>query len=385
MPIKTNPWSEAATREAAVPSRGRLLRAGLLALAALWAAACGTEKPIEERVVLRFDSQGNLDLELRIELDPTDPQSSDPVSERIREAENRFLAGLDDWSPRFARVAEAEEETFRWRKKKGGLILVERTLVGVDPRELSEILADTPVVVSYEEGSDFAELSFFAGAPAGGGAQERQELQRDIARWADRIAALFAEAEGVYRYLDENPKRALVLLAPFILAEDREQVQEPELTPREEALLDAFNAAIDGVLAANFVQPGASRTLVERSRRFYDPFPARFDLEIPEDPSAVEGFVRSGDGWSVPQVSLRSALEALAEDDRWLAPNPLYLLTDGESTPDEESLEFFVELLDPEIREIPDGPQILEALEQNLAPEEIYRLRWPLSREEPAG
>ncbi len=341
-------------------------------LAGLLLLACfDFTPPVEENLLLSFLADGGLRVRLTVELHhPEGKRASSNLGRRVRQMEQELLAGWDPWSKRFGE-AGAAIESFHWEKEEGRLVYLERNLVLDDPQALTGVLADTPIHATYAVDDGVAELALYPGVPGRASRRERREVERTLETWTGLLVDYFQALETLYRYLDLRPDRALPCLGN-LFENDQDY---GELTAEEDLLLENVGDATSGLLEVLDVDTERAYSLDELSRKVYDPFPARFVIELPSSAVEVEGFLALGDQWTVPGLSLWSALELLD-----LTPDPLTAWVAHERVAPDAP--FDVKAFADRERMVMsvEEPEIRDALHAALTPADVYRVSWRLDQ-----
>ena len=354
----------------------RAFRAPIFLASGLFLTGCW-EQPVDERLHLTFHSDESLEMEVSVELHHGAGRTS-AVEERLRDLEDALVKGQDPWKPRFDRIDPLEED-FYWRKEEGRLQFLARKARLEDAVSLAEFLRDTPIqaVYSRDEEAAVAEVAFYPGLPLGATRRERRQLEEAMEAWTQALEAYFASGGALYRYLETQPHRAEACFAYLFEDEALAEAEGPP-TAEEEALLDQLAGAMGQVLEVLEVDGETAYSLDELSRRVYDPFPARLSVSPPDRPTEVEGFRAAGGDFSVPGLSLWSALEGL--EGRWLAPDPLLVHLDHLRAQTDLPFDAAVFSARPRRAENPPSAEgIQEEVEALLRPADVYRLRWPIA------
>ena len=123
------------------------------------------------------------------------------------------------------------------------------------------------------------------------------------------------------------------------------------------------------------VPPDSAYSPEELSRLVYDPSPASILVRVPGPVLEAEGFLDQGSGiLRVPTLSLWGAFTRI--QDRWLSPDPVVIYYEhlaGGKKP--LALEDF--LASPRsAASAPSPAELLRALEEQLMPAAVYRVRW---------
>ncbi len=347
------------------------LLALLSVLGGLLLVACfDLRPPVEERLLLSFQPGGALRVRLTIELrHPEGRRAASNLGRRLRQREEELLAGWDPWSRRFGE-AGAGLESFYWEKAEGRLVYLERGLVLEDPAELAGLLADTPIHATYRLEDGIAELALYPGTAGEATRRERRQVERALEDWSGTLAAYFEAAAELYGYLELRPDRALACFGNLFENDD----EYGELTAREEPLLEALGDATSEILEVLDVDDERAYSLDELSRKVYDPFPARFTVELPAPAVEVEGFRRAGEGWAVPGLSLWPAFELL--EGEWLAPDPLIAWVAHQRAAPDDPFDVRAFAARGRSAHAAGALEVLGALEAALTPADVYRLTW---------
>ncbi|MCP3961246.1 MAG: hypothetical protein GY719_25650 [bacterium] len=359
----------------------RVASLGLALLCLLWTACFDLDQPVDEHLLISFWGEHprmHLSVELR---HPENADDSSALARRLLRLEEELLGGLDPWPDRFGRP-RAPTESFSWTKEEGRLVRLRRDLILDDPRDIPAVLSDTAIQTTYTEEDGVAELSFFPSLAGRATRRERREMEQVLGTWSAALEDYYQAAEALYRYLDTRPDRAVPCFAEIF---DQDDDKQGEILPEEEELIEAYGEAAGEVLDVLDTDQKREYTLDELSRRVYDPFPARFEVELRKDPIEVEGFVRSAHGWVVPGLSLWATFEHL--EGKWLVPDPLVAWVTSLRASPSGKTDVDVELFasDPRRAFAPDSLEIRDAIEAGLTPEDVYRITWPVAKSDTAA
>lgn len=327
---------------------------------------------VQEALLLSFLPDGGLRARLTIELrHPEGKRASSNLGRRVRQTEQELLAGWDPWSKRFGE-AGAALEVFHWEKEAGRLVYLERNLILDDPRDLTDLLADTPIHASYSVEDGVAELNLYPGAPDRASRRERRQVERTVESWSEHLADYLQALEKLYRHLDLAPDRTLPCFGHLFESDDA----YGELTEEEELLLEAIGDATAELLEVLDVDAERAYSLDELSRKVFDPFPARFIIELPSRSLEAGGFLPSGEQWLVPGLSLWSALKQLVP-----AADPLTAWVAHERAATDKP--FDVDAFAARDRSLSSvtEPELRNALALALAPADVYRVTWRVARD----
>lgn len=390
-------------------TRARQVARLALASAVLLAVGC-FEDPVEETLTVAFDAEGGVTVSLETRFFETGrARTNAAFAARLEDEQTSRTEGYNRWNLWFDQI--------RWPNENGEVFerederLVRHSLWARDddaPSALRAFFVESPVeagLVVVEGGAaggaaDLYELSIQAfGTDAT--RSERLQVERALDGWASALADYYRETIELWRYIEANPARAEACL--WRLFDELIDVEEdaPELTEREEQLLDRIEERSHVVLEL-FELPGdRAFTLQELSRKVYDPFPARFVISLPTVPSVVEGFAATaptsrepgGARFTVPRRSLWAAFEAL--EGRWLSPDPLVLKVrllsqdPAQSGGEDPEIEPRVDFALADLMSSPftyEKPPLASAIEQQLREglegegRDFYRLSWAVPR-----
>lgn len=364
--------------------RVAVLAAALTALITL--GGCFDE-PIREELTLELSADDRVTLTLETHLAKLTQEESTPeLRARLAEERRKLASGEDDWTARFD-SAEALTDSVTHARTAGVLTAVRRQAeidLIKDPEALRRFFADTLVAVTWRTTTAERELFLEPLAPGRASYRDRQRLNRRLASWTAAVADYFTAAGELYEYLERYPERRrpvfAVVLDDAVIEADR--ADEEILADAEKPLVEALSDAMAAVLEVLTLEPGEAFSLNEISRLVYDPFPARVRILLPATATAVEGFV-PGDSpreWKVPEISLWSALAALAAPR--LSPDPLALLVAseagllGRSEPAPPFALDSVALGELRYPLDPDADELRREVEGRLAAQPVYRLSW---------
>ncbi len=298
--------------------------------------------------------------------------------ERIESVRRDLLESRDDWSRRIESVEPALERTI-WDREEGNLRSVSRRVALEHPGDLTRFFSDTLIQAQFTPLDGESELTLTPGSGSRASRSQRAEFEARRAAWLESYARYLRATDGLYAYLGQHPSRAAACLAE-VFREEVDAVEKEEAgapTQEEKELTDAVRASIDETLEL-FTLPGQSPySLEELSRLVYDPFPAPLTVQVPGAILQVEGFVETGESVvKVRDLGLWEALGALR--DRWIDPDLLWLKYRLQI--DNKPLDLTALVSANRHARVPaTSVEIQQALEENLAPAPVYRLRWSTS------
>ena len=339
------------------------------------------EPPVTESLELRILRGGASLVSIGVALrDPSDYDREPRVKQRLESEARALDERTDPWSARLRRI-EPERQREVVDRQRGRLRRVTRQVLLGNRADLRELFRDTGVDVAYAEGKDWAELTLVPGRSSRATAAQRLRLDRDLDAFSANLGSYAAATRKLYDYLDANPARARACLAEALSV----KIKGEKLTDVESALATSVNDAIGAICAALDPAPGEPYTLDELSRLVYDPFPAPMLVTVAGEIVEREGF--PGELKSplrIPVFSIWSAFERL--DGRWFSPDPALALwrDDLAKTGKEFDLEGFV-ALPRRAGPAPTASEVRGAIENELRPAPVYRVRWtPAAKDDAA-
>ncbi len=354
----------------------RRLAAVVLALPLV---AC-LEPPVSESLDVRMLRDGASVVSVGVLLrDPSDYDKAPRVQQRL-EAEARSLEnGSDPWSARL-RHAEPERQRDIVDRERGGVRRVLRHALLREPEDLRQFFRDTGVGVTYADGKNWAELTLTPGRPARATAAQQKRLEVELDAFSGNLADYSAAMERLYDYLDANPERARACLGEVLSV----NTEGEQLTDEESALTARVNEAIGAIGAVLDPAPGEPYTLDEISRLVYDPFPAPLRVTVSGEIVEREGFPgEMASPLQIPVFSLWSAFERL--EGRWFSPDPALAMWRDDLAKTGQPFDLDAFLASPRRAAVaPTGSEVRSAIEKQLRPEPIYRVRWTPAEESEA-
>jgi hypothetical protein len=349
------------------------LRVVLIALLCLPLTAC-FEEPVREHLHLTIHSDGTVIATVVQEIAPSDRSPENrALADRLEESREALEYDLDPWSQRFANLQPAAEhqsierahgELLRWIHS-AAFASFDSFLPLVEADGLTGTLASD---------SRVTELSLF---PTGGSRAtypQRQEVERQLARWSAWLAEYLGAVAALYNHLDHHPDRAVPCFAHVF--DKHEGLDETgPLSQIEEDLVAEVKESMEWVATALLVTDDEAFSLNELSRFVYDPFPTRLTISVDTDFLSATGFIDRGSFVERPAVDVWNALRAL--EGRWVSPD---LVTAAAApVPDEHQPDPDVLLLASRPRSFSTAPtaaQVEAAISSELVPEDILQLRW---------
>lgn len=343
-------------------------------LAALLLSALLTgcfEEPVRETLHLVFHQDGRVEVTARTRLSAYHLERGHPrLQLRLRQRQRALVEGWDRWPLRFD-VARPAEETTLLRREEGELLEVERFAVLDEPDAVGRFFSDHLTAVYRVSPAD-AEVAFYptSGVRATGG--ERQQVERALDGWSEALARHIEATAALYRYLEAHPERARPTMRG-VFGQVDEGDPEAALTAREDSLVRSVRRSMEAVTAVLEVPDDDAWSLNELARKVYDPFPALLTLEVPGEVTEVEGFAQRNGAWSVPGLDLWRTVRAL--EGRWIAPDPVVALVDAELAYRSVDVDDWL-TTGRRVAATPDPGAVRTAVEESLAAEPVYRLRW---------
>jgi len=340
-------------------------------LMALPLAGC-LEPPVSETLEVRILRGGASLVTVGVSLrDPSDYDNAPRVQQRLESEARELVSGADAWSDRLRRVAPSRQRDVVDRDR-GRLSRLQRRALLAGPADLREFFRDTGVGVAYAEGDGWAELTLTPGRPSRATSAQRQRLETELDAFAAGLANYAAATKRLYDYLSVNPERARACLGAIVA----DKAEGESLTNDEAVLVNGVDDAVGTITAVLGPVPGEPFTLDEISRLVYDPFPAPMLVAVPGTIEEREGFPGElASKLTIPVFSIWSAFQRL--EGRWFSPDPALAMWrhDTDKSGDPFDLDTFLAL--PRRAEAaPLESEVRGAIENQLKPETVYRVRW---------
>jgi hypothetical protein len=330
-------------------------------------SACASQSPINNRLVIDFDRDGQR-ARITSSTDLALDYRGHVMEQRLAVERDAILANRDEWSHRFAAV-NADSERLLLDKDHGVLQHVERSAV-VDRDQLHRFFSDTPITLSLARGAGWTELTLYPGTSSRATRPQREEVQRLLASWS-RDGAAYVDAVGkLYSYLDAQPLRADAVFTVLFSGDGVHAAYE-----EEEALINGVVKAMDRITDRMQQSQPAAYTVDEEFDLVYNPFPAELLIHTPHAIAAVENLERRADDTvAVHRAGILDAVRSL--EGQWVSPDPLALVVRA----DEENRDI------PTPRELAAMPRkwtpmvsatdIEHAITTALTPPAAYKVRW---------
>ena len=377
----------AATAFGARPRRA-LFSLAPLALA-LFTLSC-FDQPVTESMEIRFLPGGGAMVRVVVRLSSPDRFRDSPAArERIEATRRDILDARDPWALRMRSLEPVSDRTI-WDRQAGSLVRADRRVLLEDAQALGRFFSDTLVRAAVAVGEKETEFTLTPGPGSRASRQQREAWKEELEKWASALARYLEDGERLYAYLGKNPDRAEACFASvfseILSGEARARHEKP--SAEDAALLEPFNKAMEEVLNLFAVPPDSAFSPEELSRLVHDPFPASLLVRIPGPVLEVEGFQDQGSGvLRVPPLSLWGAFTRI--QDRWLSPDPVVIYYEhlaGGKKP--LVLEDFLGRPRSASR-TPSPGDLLRALDEQLKPAAVYRVRWSTENlpetEDPGG
>jgi hypothetical protein len=355
-------------------------RRAVVILFALPLAGC-LEPPVSESLDVKMMHGGASVVSVGVVLrDPSDYDKSPRVQQRLESAARELEEGSDPWSKRL-RSVEPNRERDILDRDHGKLRRVVRHAALDGPADLREFLRDTGVGVAYADGDGWAELTLTPGRTGRATSAQRQRLEVQLDEFTAGLTKYAAAMKELYDDLETNPDRARVCLGEILSV----KTEGETLSHAESALVERVNDAISAIGAVLDPAPGEPYTIDEISRLVYDPFPAPMRVTVTGEIVEREGF--PGDlktELRIPVFSLWSAFERL--EGRWFSPDPALAMwrDDIARTGKPFDLDAFLALRRRAVPP-PTESEVLGAIEDQLKPAPVYRVRWIPAEKDDAG
>jgi hypothetical protein len=291
-------------------------RERVLAAAALLLGACTLRSPIREAVTVDLTQSRDV-ASVLVTTDIDDGAGSDrpEKTNRLEELRREISGGSDPWSMRFSSVEKLTDRV-AMENRRGALVRYERGAT-LARRDLQRMFADTGLVLQFNRGEGWTELSIYANSSGRATRQQRERVLSVLNQWSTEVAAYLRAMHDVYEYLEREPDRATAMFAALVENDDEIPVaRERELIERVDATTKSLTTLMDEA-----EQRGVS--IDEQFDLVFNPFPAAFTVRTPPILS-FEGFTKKGDALVAERAGLLEAVLAL--ENRWLSPDPLAML-----------------------------------------------------------
>lgn len=343
------------------------MRRRLLAILLLALTSC---TPITDKLVIDFDTHDRDSVRViaSTDVDPSKPANA-AVEQRLRAARDAIVAGRDEWSDRFSRVApDPEQQTI---ERRGGILshYEHSGTIGIDA--LQRFVSDLPITVQVTRGEGWSELTLYAGASTRATRQQREHFNRQLEQWSGAVAHYFGAIHHLYAFLDANPQRAGNAFRQ-IYADDETIVAASE---EERALIISVRKSIDALVEQQDLDEKAAYTLAEEADLVLNPFPAEITIHTSGEITAVEGFTkRDPQHVTIPTPDLLQAVAGL--EGQWISPDPFAaaLRADREEKKDVD-IDAMVKAERKSTAFVAPS-EIAKALVERMKSPSRYRVRW---------
>ena len=337
------------------------------------------EPPVSESLDVRVLHDGASVVSIGVVLrNSSDYDKSPRVQQRLESVQRELEAGSDPWSLRL-RGVEPERQRDVLDREEGRLRRVVRHALLREPIDLREFLRDTGIGVVYADGKDWAELTLTPGRSGRATSAQRQRLDVQLSEFCKNLASYAAATKELYGYLETHPDRARACFGELFSV----KTEDEKLTDEESALVTRVNDAISVICVVLEPVPGEPYTIDEISRLVYDPFPAPMRVTVPGEIVEREGYPGElKSALLIPVFSIWSAFERL--EGRWFSPDPALATWRHDIAKSEEPFDLDAFLAIPRrAAVVPTDDEVRAAIENQLKPEPVYRVRWtPVEKEE---
>jgi hypothetical protein len=340
-----------------------------LVLLVLPTAAC-LEPPVSESLDVQMLDAGASRVSLTVSLrDPADYVQMPMVRQRLEEEARSYDAGTDAWSDRL-RAASPSRERVSVDREKRTLRRVERQADLDTPEDLAALLRDTGVDVAYAHGDGWAELALVPGSSRRATSAQRRLVRAELDRFSEAVAAHIQATDELYAYLERNPGRARACLGAIV----SDAPEDEPLSEEEKALIGAVDERIGDLGDVLQIAPDEALTLDELSGLVHDPFPAEVHVGVPGKIVEREGFP-GDDDLTIPRLTVWSAYTRLSA--RWMAPDLALELWRHDREKGGRPIDVgALASLRRRVGVKPSAPEVRRAIERELTPASVYRVRW---------
>ncbi len=343
--------------------------------------------PVERSLELVFGAEGGVRAVFVTRLDwpaagDADTGPNARARKRLEQLAQQIERGDDSWSREVARLEPARER-IAYEREAGRLVLAERAIDVIDPRDLAPVFAASGVEYGFTVLGGTATLTLRPGSSRRATGRDRAAYQASIGPWLEMAEAYVAALRALYAYLEAEPSRARACLGPLVADVLDDDVKEslPELSENEQALVDAVNEAMTALAGVFRPQEASDEgySLDEISNLVHDPFPAPLTIRLPRAPLEVTGF-EAGEGGTlvVGGTSLwRAWLDVAA---KVVEPDPLReVVTRFRATVDKPApLDLDEFAARPRSARAVDARMLGEEIALRLEPALLYQVSWRL-------
>ncbi|MEW6337278.1 MAG: hypothetical protein ACOY3Y_13165 [Acidobacteriota bacterium] len=353
------------------------LTLGLLVLVACF------EDPVEERLSVRFRSDGCYEITSSVEI-ANDPGGggNEALARRLEETRRLYEGQGDAWTRRFEALG-ASWDRLVLERGSGRLARVERSASACNPDGMSRFFADAGLAASVRIASGEAVFEIFPGRPSRASRAQRDRVAETLGAWSEAVAGYLVAVDRLYVHLAGRPESVRPCLAVLYREHLADEAVESAGAPDEEGarLVDGVRDGRATVLEVFDVPEGEAYGLNELSLLVFDPFPAPLSVTVAGEVLEVEGFERSGDGTlRAGGFGFVAALEGL--EGRWIAPDPLFTHLRAMREVPDGHLDLNILATAERRSSAPSAREVEEALKARLSPARVYRVRWAPSGED---
>jgi len=351
----------------------RHCRTALIVLACLPLTAC-FEEPVREHVHLTIRNDDPIIVTVVQEVASSDvARGNTELAYRLDESRDTIDQSLDPWSRRFA-LLEPLAERLSIERLEGELRRSIHSAVVPSFNDAVRLLEADGLTGNLTRAGGSAEIQLY---PTGGSRAtylQRQEAERRLDDWSQRLAAYFEAVADLYAHLEERPDRAVPCFAHVFDKHEGLGVTGP-LDEVEEELVTRAKTTMEEVALVLLVPDDDAFSLNELTRLVYDPFPARLTVAVEGHVLSFEGWIEDGGFYERPAVDAWNALRSF--EGRWISPD---LVTAAaaplpeEQQPDPDVLLFAS--LPRRFTSPPSSGDVEAALLAAMVPESRLQLRW---------
>lgn len=344
---------------------------GCALLASIVVLAC-FEEPVEESLEIHFLPNDRARIVARVEISANLPPENQAAADRVTALRTSLMNEADQWSMLF-RSLQPIEERYTTERFDGELRIVERSAV-IHRDELETLFRASSIPAFVSAGDGWAELAIYPGESGRATRQQREVLQERLDAWSHALERYFTSLSFVVAYLDQQPDRRRAVWS-VIFDDFVDDSETEDLTESELRLTEGLQLAIEATWKVFEIEGEEAYSLQQIGYLVYDPFPSDVTVEVPGQVIASEGFRQQGGMLEIRRVGLWEAFESLREAT--VTNDPLAAWMKAAEEEEEPSFDFEAFLLNPvRLEQTPSSEEIVAALESELRPASLYRVRW---------
>lgn len=349
----------------------RLPRAVVVLVSVVLLTSC-FEEPVAEKLTIRFESDGMVTVAVETAIADPGKEANPALTKRLAELRRALEQGSDPWTRSFELLAP-DSEKVSFEREHGRLVRVERSGRLADHERLRLFLAEIGVTAALRLVEREMTLEIVPAGNLRASRAQRDQIHGLLSTWSDAVARTYAATRALYDYLGDHPDRGPACLSAVFTEALPTADQRPgrDLSEADHVLVDPLREARREVLAIFEAPDDQAFSLNELSHLVYDPFPARLVVQVPSEPSELEGFQISPDGsLAIAGLGLYEAMQTLG--GVWALPDPLVTYVEAARGHGRLTLAGLAAV--PLSAAAPGATDVREALAARLRPAPLYRV-----------